>query len=313
LNCYLCRGTELKVIKTKLRHNIKRNVFKCKSCGLVFLEPKELDFKDYYNKEYRKLYTPVIGKALSSKQVFDIYLPFQQKRIDEIKEILNKGMRVLEIGCSAGFFLYALKNHVKECVGIEFNKEDAKFVNEELGIKVYTESIENTGIPQNYFDIVIMHFVLEHLNDPIKFLKTISKYLKDSGYIYIKVPNIQDSLLSVYHVKAYSDFWFREPHIYYFSSKTLLKVVGEAGFTGDIKTVQEYNFINQLNWILTGKPQRSADIGMSEPVLVTSDSAPPIKKDFNEWMQKVNKEYIKLLNKHDIGESILFIGKKRRK
>jgi len=269
--------------------------------------------KDYYNQDYRKLYTPVIGKALSAREMFEFYLPYQQERIDEIKHILNSKMKVLDVGCSTGHFLYALRDCVQECIGIEFNREDAIFVNEELGIKTYTEPIQDTDIPLEYFDLVTVYQVLEHINDPIEFLTTIYKYLKPDGFICIEVPNIQDALISVYNIKSYSDFWFREPHVFYFSPKTLSMILERSGFSGSTKTVQAYNFINHVNWILTGEPQKSANKSMSMPRLIDSGSVnPAIRTEFNSWIQRVDKEYKQLLIKHNLGENIVFIGKKER-
>jgi len=309
--CYLCNSDNLKVIKTKLRYDINREVFACRNCDLVFLEPKNAELKKYYNDAYRKIYSPVLGKLLDSKEIFDMYLPFQQQRIDRIKYILNSDMRVLEIGCSSGHFLYSIKNKVRECVGIEFNEENAEFVNKKLGIKVYTDSIEKTDLAEKSFDLIILYFTLEHIEDPINLLKIVSKYLKDDGKLVIEVPNIQDSLLSIYNIEEYSDFWFREPHTFYFSLKTLKKVTEKAGFVGNIKTFQEYNILNQMNWILKKEPQKSVDMGMSIPQLIESNSVnKSIKDEFNKWIIKINKEYCELLNKHELGENLLFIGRK---
>lgn len=311
MNCYLCNIDSLKLIRTKLRHGISRRVLECQNCGIIYLEPKEIIAKDYYEHTYRKFYTPVIGKVLSSRETFEIYLPYQQRRIEELKHILNPRMKALDVGCSAGHFLFALKDYVQECIGIEFNNEDAKFVNKKLGIKTYTTPIQNTDIPFEYFDLITAFQVLEHIDDPIKVLSILYKYLKPEGYIYIEVPNIQDALISLYHIKSYADFWFREPHIFYYSPKTLSMVLERSGFSGNTKTIQNYNFINQINWILTGRPQKSADIGMSIPRLINSDSVDKtIKEKFNRWIKRVDEEYKQLLNRYDLGDSILFIGKK---
>lgn len=71
----------------------------------------------------------------------------------------------------------------------------------------------------------------------------------------------------------------------------------------------EPNFINHMNWILKGAPQQSMNIGMSKPVLASSRSA--IADELNRWIEKIDGEYKDILNKHGLGESILFIGKKK--
>ncbi len=311
--CYLCGKSNIEVIRTKLRYDIKRNVLKCRDCGLIFLEKEERNLRDYYEEEYRKLYTPVIGKEVSPSESFDICLPFQQSRIEDIKPYLKPDMKALDIGCSSGYFLYALRDFVHECVGIELNKSDVEFARRKVGVKVYDCPLEETDIPPGYFDIVFMFDVLEHIEDPIQFLRTARRYIKPGGYIYIEVDNVDDSLLSIYEIKEYADFWYREPHLFYFSPKTLKSVAEKAGFLGETKTLQQYNFVNQINWILTGRPQSSASVGRSIPVLVTSNQvSDEIRSAFNEWIKKVDSEYKALLNRYNLGDVIIFRGSSPR-
>jgi SAM-dependent methyltransferase len=164
-------------------------------------------------------------------------------------------------------------------------------------------------LPQGYFDIITAFQVLEHVGDPLDFLKGVHKLLKPGGIICIEVPNVQDALLSVYGVKQYANFWYREPHVFNYSPRTLAMILRKAGFAGKTKTIQSYNFLNHINWVLKGEPQQSMDIGTSKPVLVSAHSA--VADEINRWMEKVDREYKTILNKHGVGESILFIGKKR--
>lgn len=307
--CYLCGSKKLKVIRTKLRHNVKRDVWQCDHCGIVYLAPVRQDLKGYYSKEYRQLYTPVLGRALNSRQLFDICLPYQQARIEALKHVLGRGKRLLDVGCASGAFLHSVRNHVGECIGMEFNKDNVRFVEKKLGLKVHTEGIEATSLLPESFDIITAFQVLEHVDDPVKFLKGIHRLLKPGGTICLEVPNVQDVLLSVYKVKPYADFWFRDPHVFNYSPRTLTAVLKKAGFTGKTKTIQLYNFFNHLNWMLKGEPQASVDIGVSTPVLAPGRGA--IAGDLNRWIAKANREYQDILNKHELGESILFIGKKR--
>jgi len=309
--CYLCGKPDTEVIRTRLRYNIKRNVLKCRDCGLVFLEEKKGNLRDYYEKDYRKLYGPVIGQEVSPEEQFEIYLPFQQSRIDDIRPYLKPDMRALDIGCASGYFLYALGELVQERVGIELNKQDMEFARRKLGIKVYDCPLEETDLPPEYFDIVFMFDVLEHVEDPVQFLRTARRYIKPEGSIYIEVDNIDDSLLSVYGIQEYADFYYREPHLFYFSPKTLKSVAEKGGFSGEVKTMQQYNFLNQINWILTGKPQPSATSGMSPPVLVTtSQVGGEIGSAFNEWIKKVDSEYKELLNRYSLGDVVVFRGRR---
>ncbi|MFX1383815.1 MAG: class I SAM-dependent methyltransferase [Promethearchaeota archaeon] len=311
MKCYLCGKQQLNVIRYRVRHDISRKVIECQNCGLNYLFPKKENLKEFYRKNYREKYTPKINGIVDCRTMFNIYLPFQQYRLNELKDILNSDMKILDVGCSTGHLLYTLKDYVQECVGIEYNIQDAAFTEKELGFKTYTTSIKETDLPLEYFDLITICQVLEHLQDPIEFVKIYRDYLKDDGYIFVEVPNVRDILLSGYNVQSYHDFWYREPHLFNFSPKTLKICLEKAGFKGEIKGAQRYNFLNHLNWIFLKKPQKNAEIGMSKPVLITNSSINEnIKKEINDWFVKVDEDYKNLLVKLKLSDSIIFIGKK---
>lgn len=308
--CYLCGSNKLKVDRTKLRHGVKRKVFVCQSCGLVFLDEKNKNLQKYYATEYRKQFSPVIGKSASSKDIFDIYKPVMSSRLARVKKYLGKNKRILDIGCSAGHFLATIKPYVKECVGLEFNLDNAKFVRKNLDIKVYTDPIEKTDLPKKHFDIIFCLQTFEHIADPVAFLKSLKPYLKDGGMIYFEVPNLHEATLSVYDNKAYDDFYWREAHLFYYNPSTFARIMKKAGYHGKVLPFQWYNFINQMHWILSNAPQTSGFDGLKDPVLVTAtDVKPVVRNAFNNWIKKVDKEYKVLLEKHLISDQMVFVGK----
>jgi len=310
MKCTLCGHEPLNIIRTKLRHDIQRNVFQCPACSLIFLEPKELDADRFYGHEYRSTYTPVIGEVLNSRQTYEMYLPFQQARIDRLGELVRPDARMLDIGCSAGHFLATIKPQVAECIGIEYNRENAEFVNKELGIKVYTEPIGQTDLQPASFDLITMFQVFEHVTNPLEFLQSLIPYLKPNGSICIEVPNIEEALISVYESAPFADFSFREPHAFYYSPKTLPLIAQKAGFAGKTRTIQRINFLNHVHWIMTGQTQKGPNIHMTPSQLVAS-SEPGVKADLNAWIRKADEEYAEILNRYGVGESVLFIGQKQ--
>ena len=311
MNCYLCANTQLSVVTNKLRHGELRDVLKCPQCGLVRLQAKTASLDQYYREEYRTLYTPVIGEISTSREIFEMYRPHQERRVSELRPLINRSTSILEVGCSAGHFLDAINPYVNECVGIEYNAQDAEFVNKELGIKTYSQPIEETDILKHHFDIIAVLQVLEHIEDPSAFLRTLGQYIKPGGYLCIEVPNVEEALLSVYNLRNYLDFYFKEPHIFYYSPDTLGRLMKMAGFSGEMKTIQRYNVMNHLHWLFTGKPQRSAEEGMSSPMLVTREGADKkITDDFNRWINEIDKSYRELLTNHGLGESIWFLGQR---
>lgn len=309
--CTICGSKGHEVIRDTLRHGIKRNVLRCKKCGFVFLEPRTSGSAAYYSgKEYRKMYGPTLKKASTPQEIFDIYFPFQERIIDEFRKVLRPNMKVLDVGCSTGHLLAALKGKVKTRVGVELNKKEAAFVRKMQKIQVYSEPIESVKISEGPFDLVVSARVLEHVDDPHIFLEAIARQLKPGGYVYLDIPNLDDALISLFKISGYADRYFREPHLSYFSPKTFGLLIKKAGFRGTIKTVQRYNFLNAMNWVQTGKPQDSFTIGNRVPQLpegAFTHSRPA--RELNTFIKKADTQYKKILEKHGLGEALIFFGR----
>ena len=309
MTCTLCGSEDIEVIRDKIRHGILRKVLQCKNCELNFLEHRDTDLKEFYSEEYRNKYTHAVGQGASPKEVFDACLPFQNEKIERIKHVLGKDRKLLDAGCSAGHFLHTVKDYVGSCEGLELNKQEATYVKDELGLVVHNDFIENLDIPKASFDVITSHHVLEHIEDPISFLTELKKLLAPGGHICIEVPNIQDILMTEYKIDEFTDFWFRDVHLFNFSPKTLNAMMEKVGFKGEVQSIVSYNMFNHINWLLNKEPQATGAIGMSDPVLVnpensTSDAA----LELNKWALKIDKEYKEILDKHYLGDSILFIG-----
>ncbi len=309
--CYLCKSKDLKVIQDTLRHNVERKVLRCSSCELNFLEPRKTHLQKYYDSDYRKLYTPVLGQSLNCQELFDISIDYQKERIKEISPYLKKDMKVLDVGCSVGYFLHTLKPLVKECVGIEFNTEHAEYVNEVLKIKVYTESIEKLNFPEETFDMITAYQVFEHVEDPLIFLENLKKYLKPNGVLVLEVPNLNDVLISQVNHQKYQDFWYRDPHVFNYSSHTLKKMTEAAGFKGESKSITRYSLLNHLHWKMTGRPQASVVEGTSVPLYVEGNPKDKSAQEaLNSWFAKADEEYRSILKQFDLGSALLYVGRK---
>ena len=309
--CPLCGAQSAKVLRTRLRYDIKCKVFECRRCHMVYLERLQATEKFYGGKTYRATYGPTLGKKSTSKQVFDTYRPFQKPIIDRLHSILRKNMSVLDVGCSTGHFLDALKGKVGTRVGLELSRDEVAFIRTHLDFPVYNTPIAEAHFTEGPFDLITCFQVLEHIEDPQSFLSALRKNLKAGGYLYIEVPNIDDALISLYDVKEYEDFYFREPHLSYFSRTTLGKMLKKAGFKGRIGTAQGYNLINHLHWLIAHKPQGDFAHGNGVPALVRGQKAKtPAGRALNAFIAKADRDYKKLLETQGLGESLTFLGKK---
>lgn len=101
--------------------------------------------------------------------------------------------RVLEIGCSSGYFSAAMKDNGIHVYGIEPFSTEAKdngHVDEFFHGTVEDFCNIAESVSRSSFDAVILGDILEHLIDPKKILTKLSYFLKHDGVFIASVPNI---------------------------------------------------------------------------------------------------------------------------
>lgn len=102
---------------------------------------------------------------------------------------------ILDVGCGpATISIDLAKNYVPDgkVIGLETNddiisqaKENAKKANAE-NIEFVKGSVFELPFPDNYFDVIYAHQVLQHLQDPIGALIAMERKVKPGGYIAVR-------------------------------------------------------------------------------------------------------------------------------
>lgn len=72
-----------------------------------------------------------------------------------------------------------------------------KEIKDELGIEIYVGELEEANFQENFFDIVYLDSVIEHVSLPVKMVKEIRRILKPEGLVYIITPNA-DALINIF-------------------------------------------------------------------------------------------------------------------
>ena len=314
MKCLLCNKDTQKVIADRLRSGERRNVYYCQVCDIAMLDDKrsEADLKKFYDTDYRKKFKPRLNETSNPQELFDIYSNFQEDRVNLVKRFLTKEMRLLEIGCSAGMFLFHIKKYVREIIGIDYDSKAANFASKKCSCQVFNTDIENTTLKEQTFDIICMFQVLEHIKDPYRFFEKYKKYLKPNGIIYVEVPNLHDVLIYAYNLPNHYNFYFHSAHLWYFTAKSLKILTKKARFDGQIYFTQDYNILNHMHWISVDASQRDCIPGLSLPRLPLRDSLELDKKEkLNRFIQKMDFEYKEMLAKLKITSNLSFIGRKK--
>ena len=160
---------------------------------------------------------------------------FTGTRLDVISLLPdNPEQKILEIGAGGGDTLAFIKqnNLAKEVIGFELFKIPASNQENKNIDKFIFGNIEEVEIPieENYFDIVIMADVLEHLIDPWGAITKAEKVLKKGGKLIISVPNIRD-ISTFFKIYIKGDFAYNpeggvldKTHIRFFCKRNILNL-----------------------------------------------------------------------------------------
>jgi SAM-dependent methyltransferase len=144
-----------------------------------------------------------------------------------LKKLKTNG-KLLDIGCATGFLLDEAKKQGWDVYGVELSQWAVDYSKDKLGLKnVFAGTLKKANFANNYFDVVILKDTIEHLTNPKDTLIEIRRILKPAGIICVNTPNI-NSLLS----RALRAKWWglKHAHLYYFTPKTLYKILDLAGF-----------------------------------------------------------------------------------
>ncbi|RLF01111.1 MAG: hypothetical protein DRJ59_06715 [Thermoprotei archaeon] len=101
-------------------------------------------------------------------------------------------MRVLDIGCAYGYLLRLFDNAGCETYGIDISEYAIKQARRITRAKLYAWDVDR-GLPMfqdNFFDLITILHVIEHLHSPYNVLKEVHRVLKPKGKLIIGTPNL---------------------------------------------------------------------------------------------------------------------------
>jgi len=233
------------------------NLSVCPKCRLVWLnpypQPQELDkiYKTYYTHQKRSVnFLDPLSQYLE-KHVFAAlgYRDILKRKyigignIPILREYIGLGIlkinsswgnRLLDVGSGNGEFLYKMKKLGWNAEGVETDLKAAEFTKKQYDLVVYHGTLSQVALPADYYDVVTLSHVIEHVFDPEEVLMECKRILKPGGRIILITPNTQ----SLSH-RIFKRNWrgFEVPrHIAIFSVDNMRLLVKKVGFKSDTLT-----------------------------------------------------------------------------
>ena len=186
----------------------------CQDCKLGWLKKKP---KVEYDKSY------YIGKSGLAQKLFFIIASFFYI-IRRLYSGLNSKNVWIDCGAGEGEFLKTV--NAKRRIGVEISSSGREMMR-----KIGLSTLDNNQFLKSKkinADVISFWHVIEHLEDPIKYLESAYKNLNNNGKLIIGIPN-HDS----FEFKFFKTSWFHlvpKYHLWHFSTRSIIKLLEKTGF-----------------------------------------------------------------------------------
>ena len=186
--CPVCSNhNRERVIEVERVQGIAR--LECQECGAIYFERNDYPTPVYnlqYNHHFRR--PGDIRKAGIMAEKLALLV--------NKEDILH---RILEIGPGNGLTAYLLKFMNYNVEVVEMDKETAEELVLSLGLNVHLGEYEDLPLYTKY-DLIYASHIIEHTEQPIRFLEKCKGNLKKNGIIFLDTP-------CTYFVREYGSTW----------------------------------------------------------------------------------------------------------
>lgn len=244
MQCKLCAG-ESRPIFTGLfddRYGYPGtfDLYQCSRCGFGQSVPElsaaALDelYTQYYPRKQITVDNVRQAAHFRPGQLFKFFSWLQGSR-NVCHYYVQPGQRVFDVGCGDGASLLDIAKAGAEAYGTEYDRNVVP-VAKALGLNIFFGDLKAASYADGFFDTITMSQLLEHVPDPITFIRQAKQKLKPGGQIILSFPNINS-----FNCKRCSRRWINwhvPYHINFFTKKSIELLAKSADM--ELSTVHTY-------------------------------------------------------------------------
>ncbi len=136
----------------------------------------------------------------------------QERRLEMILQAGGERSRgaLLENGCGVGMYAWKLASHARVVIGLEYDQDRARqahqLTQDQPNCSILCAAGESLPFPEESFDLILSHEVLEHVQDDREAAREMARSLKSGGRIALFVPN------RGYPFETHGIYWQGEYH-----------------------------------------------------------------------------------------------------
>lgn len=259
LKCEICESDNITVIYDDyirdgapgILTNKKYKMYQCCSCNTIWHASNSEENEEYYiGTKYR-------DKLEGTVEIEDYYKLHDFEVLDKLNycgTTIFRNSSIADIGCGGGSFLDFVSGVADNVIAIEPSAEYRKSL-AERGYHTYAYAKESKKDWADKLNVVTSFDVIEHVDNPIEFMKDVYDILAVGGKGIIGTPTdcpVMRTLLG----KTYEQgLLYSYQHNWILSKKGFEICCEKAGFKNvRIKPIQRYGISNLIAWANNKKP-----------------------------------------------------------
>ena len=142
----------------------------------------------------------------------------QDRRLDLIRQHVSlENRRILDVGCGLGMYVRQMRRFSADVYGVDVDAEKVAQASRTLP-NIYTAPAEALPFPDDYFDVILLHEVIEHVDDDRQAIREAYRCLRPGGQIVIYAPN---------------RLYLFETHGFYLGSRYVFRLLPLVNYTPD--------------------------------------------------------------------------------
>lgn len=213
-------------------------VVRCTGCRLWYLSPRltrEATDAFYRGNDYfaggKAGYTDYARQEKSLRNTF-------RRLLGDLKTLGMTGGRLLEVGTGLGYFLDEARDHFAQRSGVELSPQAAGAAAILAAAPVHQDLDELDGKPA--FDCIVALHVIEHIHEPVAFLRRLTSHLAPGGTLVLAAPHM-GSIWRHVMGRYWPSFKYPE-HVAFYDATTLKRPFAELGFDTPTRLAYLHDF-----------------------------------------------------------------------
>ena len=212
-----------KSLSVKKKVNFDQILKFCKKCNHLFLD-KVYNPEKIYNNSYTNS-----SHSFSNIYAQNFFFNFIEKYINGAKK------KIIEIGSNDLYLMSLFKKRLDKSIAIDpcvrknKNLKNIKYIKKFIS-EVRKEEIDFTA------DMVLCSHTLEHIDNPVDFIKDLDKFGKNKTQFFFQFPSSE----SIINRKCFDQI--HHQHLNYFSINSFQKVLEQNGYTVIDYSINEHHY-----------------------------------------------------------------------